>query len=215
MKKTITKKLLKKTYKKGNADMRSVFLLVSLFCLACAVLVPVRVIGVSVAAAVMAIFLGLYFKLRRLGDFGNISKMYFRLLSLTEKTERAMDSMEGNGNVYAYVFLLRFGDAGMVEVRGEEYKKAAVGRPYYVAFFAENDRPFACFDAAEYDPAPELDLRREESGSETAMTAQTKPEHCQKWARCLCLAVLIVAVAAVVVYYAAVWLLVEGVAAMP
>ena len=47
MKKTITKKLLKKTYKKGNSGMRSVFLLVLLFCLVCVALVPNRAVGAA------------------------------------------------------------------------------------------------------------------------------------------------------------------------
>ena len=57
MKKTITKKLLKKTYKKGNSGMRSVFLLVLLFCLVCVALVPNRAVGGGVAAVVMAVLL--------------------------------------------------------------------------------------------------------------------------------------------------------------
>ncbi|MBP3751252.1 MAG: hypothetical protein J6H20_01390 [Pyramidobacter sp.] len=159
MKKTITKKLLKKTYKKGNSGMRSVFLLVLLFCLVCVALVPNRAVGGGVAAVVMAVFLGLYFKLRRQGDFGNVSKAYFRLLPLTEKSERALDSMESDGNVYAYVYQLRFGDAGAVGVNGKTFEKAQPGQMYHVAFFAQNDQPFACFDAEEYDPAPAFEVR--------------------------------------------------------
>ncbi|MCR4818617.1 MAG: hypothetical protein K5841_06640 [Fretibacterium sp.] len=190
MKKEITMKLLKKDYAKKHKAERRMFLFAVIFCLACIALVPERIIGVSVAAVVMGIAFILYTKFKRAGVYGNVNKAYFRLLPMTGKEEsRSGDSESG----YISTYWLRFGEYGAVEMlKYNDYKNAQEGQLYYVAFYSENDKPFACFDAEKYE-LPVGQLPRQ-SGFVTLILAGTL---------------------AAIFYYGAVFLLLQGVNAMP
>lgn len=191
MKTALTRKILKKDYAKRNRTLRRMFIFAVLFCLACVTLVPVRVIGVSVAAVVMGIAFVLYARLKRAGFCGNISKAYFRTLPVTGKEESRHGDAESG---YETSYWLRFGEYGLVEaLKYQDYKEAEEGQLYHVSFFSENDKPFACFDAETYELPSEMLTRRPGFVS----------------------LILAGALAAAFLYYGAVWLLVEGVRAMP
>ena len=157
MKKTLTRKLLKKDYAARNRGLRRMFLFALVFCLLCVALVPVRLIGMSVAGVVMGIAFTIYARGKRLGDFGDVGKAYFRLLPMTGKEETRHGDPESG---YSSSFWLRFGEYGAVEaLKFSDYEKAEEGRLYHVAFFSETDKPFACFDAGACDLDPSFPVR--------------------------------------------------------
>ena len=158
MKTAITRKLLKKDYAARNRELRRMFLFAAVFCLLCVALVPVRLIGLAVAGAVMGIAFASYARGKRLGQFGDVGKAYFRLLPVTGKEESQHGDPESG---YSSSFYLCFGEHGAVEaLKFNDYKEAEEGRPYYVAFFSESDKPFACFDAEAYDLDPGFEVRQ-------------------------------------------------------
>lgn len=158
MKQTITRKLLKKDYATRNRGLRRMFLFAAVFCLLCVALVPVRLIGLSVAVVVMGIAFAIYARGKRLGKFGDVGKAYFRLLPMTGKEESQHGDPESG---YTSSFWLRFGEHGAVEVlKFGDYEKAEEGRLYHVAFFSETDEPFAYFDAEVYDLDPGFEVRQ-------------------------------------------------------
>ena len=160
MKTAITRKLLKKDYAARNRGLRRMFLFAAVFCLLCVALVPVpvRLIGLAVAVVVMGIAFAIYARGKRLGQFGDVGKAYFRLLPMTGKEESQHGDPESG---YSSSFWLRFGEHGAVEaLKFSDYEKAEEGRLYHVAFFSETDKPFACFDAEAYGLDPRFEVRQ-------------------------------------------------------
>ncbi len=78
--------------------------------------------------------------------------MYLKRLSLTDKKESVSADPDSAGNAYSTTFLLYFGDDS-AEVNRTEFERAEAGDDYYVAFFSENGRAFACFSCRDFEPA--------------------------------------------------------------
>ncbi|MCR5347235.1 MAG: hypothetical protein K6E38_05600 [Fretibacterium sp.] len=84
MKKALTRDLLKKNHAKKHKSGRSLFLFTAFYCLLCAALISVRLIGVPIAAAVMVgafVMYTLYTRLRHIRSVWNINRPYFSPLS--------------------------------------------------------------------------------------------------------------------------------------
>ena len=81
MKTVITQELLKKERGAKRSGL-GLLLLAAVFCLACILLIPVRLLGIGVAVVVAAIALGIWTKVRKQEGRGDIAKAYFRLLPL-------------------------------------------------------------------------------------------------------------------------------------
>ena len=158
MKTVITQELLKKE----RGTKRSGFgllLLAAVFCLACILLIPVRLLGIGVAVVVAAIALGIWTKVRKQEGRGDIAKAYFRLLPLSGKKE--YEDHDDNGNVNSVTLCLQFGEYGEVETpRRDAFEAAQPGDPYYVAFYSETDRAFACFAAEAFEPDGSFQIRQ-------------------------------------------------------
>ena len=133
-------------------------LLAVAFCLACILLIPVRLIGIGAAAVVAAITLGIRAKVRKEEARGDIARAYFRLLPLSGKSEYENRDDEGLGSVNLY---LQFGEYGEVEIpRRDACEAAQPGDLYYVAFYSETDRPFVCFPAEAFEPDGSFQIRQ-------------------------------------------------------
>ncbi len=158
MKKTITRELLKQWVRTENRSSLSVIVMPAIFALVCVVLIPVRAIGFGVAAVVLCLVLLYLRKLRSLEPVGKPEKAYLRRLELTAKEESKTADPDSAGNAYSTRLLLCFG-ADSVEVDSAEFERAEPGEPYYVAFFSENGRAFACFSCREYEPAAGMEVR--------------------------------------------------------
>ncbi len=155
----ITRDFMKKTYAAKNRDLLGILFIAAAFALVCILLLPDRVLGFLIAALVMAIAFGIYTKIRKAGETGDVAKAYFRCLCVTGKKQSADADPDGNGNAYAEHFDLCFGENNPVEVTRQEYDAAQIGDAYYVAYYSESDTSFACFSAAQYILSPELPLR--------------------------------------------------------
>ena len=158
MKTIITQELLKKERGAKKSGL-ALLLLAAVFCLACILLIPVRPLGIGVAAAVAAVALGILAKVRKQEGRGNIAGAYFRLLPLSGREE--YEDHDDNGNTSSVTFCLQVGEYGEVETpRREDYAAAQPGDQYYVAFYSETDRAFACFPAAAYEPDGSFQIRQ-------------------------------------------------------
>ena len=90
---------------------------------------------------------------------GDIAKAYFRLLPLSGKKE--YEDHDDNGNVNSVTLCLQFGEYGEVETpRRDAFEAAQPGDPYYVAFYSETDRAFACFAAEAFEPDGSFQIRQ-------------------------------------------------------
>lgn len=158
MKTVITQELLKKERGAKRSGL-GLLLLAAVFCLACILLIPVRLLGIGVAVVVAAVALGIWTKVRKQEGRGDIAKAYFRLLPLSGKEE--VEDRDDNGNTSFVTFYLQFGEHGEVKTpRREDYAAAQPGDRYYVAFYSETDRAFACFPAADYEPDGSFQIRQ-------------------------------------------------------
>ena len=156
MKTTITRKLLKKDYAARTRTLRRYFFYAVFFCALWLAFFP-HLVSVLVTVIIMGAAFAIYAKGKRVGEFGDVRKAYFRRLPLSGKEE----TRHGDEEVgYSSAFWLRFGEHGEVEVlKFSDYKEAEEGQLYYVAFFSETDKPFACFDAEAYDLDPSFLLK--------------------------------------------------------
>ena len=158
MKTVITQELLKKE-RGAKISGLGLLLLAAVFCLACILLIPVRLLGIGVAVVVAAIALGIWTKVRKQEGRGDIAKAYFRLLPLSGKKE--YEDHDDNGNVNSVTLCLQFGEYGEVETpRRDAFEAAQPGDPYYVAFYSETDRAFACFAAEAFEPDGSFQIRQ-------------------------------------------------------
>ena len=158
MKTVITKELLQKERRAKKGGL-ALLLLAAAFCLACILLIPVRLLGIGVAVVVAAVALGIWAKVRKQEGRGDIAKAYFRLLPLSSKKE--YEDHDDNGNVNSVTLCLQFGEYGEVETqRRDAFEAAQPGDRYYVAFYSETDRAFACFPAADYEPDGSFQIRQ-------------------------------------------------------
>lgn len=158
MKTPITKALLKQRVTTENKSNLSVIVVPAIFALACIVLVPVKAIGIGIAAVVMLLVFLYLRKLRSLEPTGNPDKAYLRKLPVTKKEELKSEDPDSVGNAYYMRYLLYFGDE-YAEVKGGEYDQVQPGDLYYVAFFSENGRAFACFSCNDFEPDGTVEVR--------------------------------------------------------
>ena len=156
--KTIDKNLLQERFRQGNKSTKFIILFPALFSLVCILIIPVKAIGIGIAAVLMCCVFLFLRRLKNVGGIGDPSKAYLKRLELSEKKEERIDDPDSPGNAYKILLFLCFGGSE-VEVPREEYEAAQVGAPYYVAFYSENDNSFACFPCDAYEPAPEMELR--------------------------------------------------------
>ena len=158
MKTVITQELLKKERRLKKSGL-ALLLLAAAFCLACILLIPVRLLGIGIAVVVAAFALGSWTKARKQEGRGSVDGAYFRLLPLSGKEED--EDHDDNGNVNSVTFYLQFGEYGEVETpRRDDYAAAQPGDLYYVAFYSETDRAFACFPAEAYEPDGSFRVRQ-------------------------------------------------------
>ncbi len=158
MKTPITKALLKQKVRAENKSNLSVIVVPAIFALACIALVPVKAIGIGIAVVVMLLVFLYLRKLRSLEPTGNPDKAYLRKLPMTAKKEQENSDPDSAGNAYSTMLLLYFGD-DYAEVNRSEYEQAQPGDLYYVAFFSENSRAFACFSCNDFEPDGTVEVR--------------------------------------------------------
>lgn len=156
MKKTLTRKLLKKDYAARNRYLKRYFFYMVFFCALWLVSFPAQV-SVFVTVVIIGAAFVIYVRGKRRGEFGDAGKAYFRLLPVTGKEAHSYGEDEISSS---NAFYLCFGEHGRVEVlKSRDYEKAEEGHLYHVAFFSESDKPFACFDAEAYDLDPSFPVR--------------------------------------------------------
>ncbi len=158
MKTPITRELLRQNVVAEKKNSAMIIILPVLFALVCVLMIPVQAIGIGVAVVVMLLVFLFVRKLRKLEPTGDPVKAYLSRLAMTKKEEAESGDPDSAGNVYSRKHYLDFGDL-YVEVDAEEYEKAQPGDLYYVAFFAENGRAFACFSCEDYEPDGTVEVR--------------------------------------------------------
>lgn len=155
MKKTLTRKLLKKDYAARNRELRRYFLYAVFFSLLWIWFFPEH--SLFPVVIVMGIAFAMYIEAKRSRRFGDVRNAYFRLLPATGKEAYSYGEDQISSSNVFYLF---FGEHGKVEVlKSRDYNKAKEGHLYHVAFFSESDKPFACFDAEVYDLDPSFPVR--------------------------------------------------------
>ncbi len=148
-KKKLTKNQLLKDYSKfARKSMRPLFMFIP-FGLLCIILIPLRPLAWGLGLLTFLIFGLLYKRMRSQDNTGNPRKAYIRLLTLTSKDETSAGSEEDGWSFYYY---LTFDEKYRFEVIRREYKDAEEGKPYYVAFFEKDDKPFLSYSVEDWDP---------------------------------------------------------------
>ncbi len=158
MKQKITKDYLRKTYAKSNRSLIAIAALAAVFAIACIALIPEKVAGIGAALIVIVIAACVYLRFRKQTGAGDVGKAYFRLQKLSGKKEEESRDPDNPSNVYAYYYLLEFGDKS-VEVEKGEFETADEGDFYYVAYFSETDAAFACFAKERFELSDEFALQ--------------------------------------------------------
>ncbi len=158
MKTPITKDILKQKVRTEKKSVVSIILIPSIFALVCLLIIPVKAIGIGIAAVVVCLIFLFLRKLRSLEPAGDPEKAYLKKLALTKKAEETTSDPDSAGNAYSTRFMLYFGDQ-CAEVDRAGFEIAEPGDLYYVAFFSENGRAFACFSCIDHEPDGTLEVR--------------------------------------------------------
>ena len=156
MKTVLTKELLKKNLAKQNRTLTVLLAFAGVFCLLCLLLVPNKLVAAGITAFVALFAGGLYLKFRSLAGKRDLSRAYRRCLPLIGKKEIEHTDQDEDGTTTTVECCLDFGENRVVRTDKKAFADAREGGLYYVAFWAEDDSPFACFSAADYEPGPEL-----------------------------------------------------------
>ena len=158
MKTPITKNMLKGKVTAEKKSSLAIILIPVLFALACILLIPVKAIGIGIAAVVLLLVFLFLRKLRQAEPTGDPEKAYLSRRAVTKKTEEQSADPDSAGNAYSRKYYLDFDDQ-YAEVDAREFEKAQPGDLYYVAFFSENGRAFACFRCEDYEPDGTVEVR--------------------------------------------------------
>ncbi|MBQ7558353.1 MAG: hypothetical protein IJT00_09880, partial [Lachnospiraceae bacterium] len=84
------------------------------------------------------------------------SRAYLRCLPLLGKNAVEHTDQDEDGTTTTIAYCLDFGENRVVRTDRKPFAEAREGELYYVVFCAEDDSPFACYSAADYEPGPEL-----------------------------------------------------------
>ena len=156
MKTVLTKELLKKNLAKQNRTLMALLAFAGLFCLACLILVPNKLVALGITAFVALFAGGMYLKYRKTAGKRDLSRAYFRLLPLMGKNAVERTDQDEDGTTTTVEFCLNFGENRVLLTDKKAFADAREGELYYVAFWAEDDSPFACYSAVLYEPGPEF-----------------------------------------------------------
>jgi hypothetical protein len=156
MKTILTKELLKKDLAKQNRTLTVLLAFAGIFCLLCLLLVPNKLVALGITAFVALFAGGMYLKYRRMAGKRDLSRACLRLLPLMGKNAIEHTDQDEDGTTTTVEFCLDFGENRAVLTDKKAFDEALAGELYYVAFWAEDDAPFACYSAADYEPGPEI-----------------------------------------------------------
>ena len=157
MKTVITREFLKKEQAARNGKTAAGMLVVPvLFCLAAFLFVPNKLVALGITAFIVLFAGGLYLKYRSLSGKRDLSRAYLRCLPLIGKNKVEHTDQDEDGTSVTVEYNMDFGNNRIVRENQKNYTEAQEGGLYYVAFYAEDDSPFACFNAADFEPGPEL-----------------------------------------------------------
>ena len=156
MKTVLTKELLKKNLAKQNRTLMALLAFAGLFCLACLILVPNKLVALGITAFVALFAGGMYLKYRKTAGKRDLSRAYLRRLPLMGKNAVERTDQDEDGTTTTVEYCLDFGENRVVLTGKKAFSDAREGELYYVAFWAEDDSPFACYSAVLYEPGPEF-----------------------------------------------------------
>ncbi len=156
MKTVLTKELLKKDLAKQNRTLTVLLVFAGLFCLLCLLLVPNKLVALGITVFVVLFAGGLYLKYRKTAGKRDLSLAYLRRLPLMGKNAVEHTDQDEDGTTTTVEFCLDFGENRVVLTDKKAFADAREGELYYVAFWAEDDSPFACFSSDLYEPGPEF-----------------------------------------------------------
>lgn len=156
MKTILTKELLKKDLAKQNRTLTILLAFAGLFCLLCLLLVPNKLVALGITVFVVLFAGGLYLKYRKTAGKRDLSRAYLRRLPLMGKNAVEHTDQDEDGTTTTVEYTLDFGENRVVRTDRKAFADAREGEPYYVAFWAEDDSPFACYSADLYEPGTEL-----------------------------------------------------------
>ena len=156
MKTVLTKELLKKNLAKQNRTLTVLLAFAGIFCLLCLLLVPNKLVALGITAFVALFAGGMYLKYRRMAGKRELSRAYLRLLPLIEKNAVEHTEQDEDGTTTTIEYRLDFGENRIVRTDNKAFAHVREDELYYVAFWAEDDSPFACYSAADYEPGPEI-----------------------------------------------------------
>ena len=156
MKTILTKELLKKDLAKQNRTLRVLLAFAGLFCLVCLILVPNKLVALGITVFVALFAGGLYLKYRKTAGKRDVSRACLRLLPLMGKNAVEHTDQDEDGTTTTVEYTLDFGENRVVLTDKKAFADAHEGELYYVAFWAEDDSPFACFSSDLYEPGPEF-----------------------------------------------------------
>ena len=158
MKTILTKELLKKDRAKQNRTLTAMLAFAGVFCLLCLLLVPNKLVALGITAFVALFAGGMYLKYRSLAGKHDLSRAYFRCLPLLGKKEIEHRDQDEDGTTTTVEYSLDFGENRIVQADKKAFAQAREGELFYVAFWAEDDSPFACYSADLYEPGPDFPL---------------------------------------------------------
>ena len=156
MKTVLTKELLKKNLAKQNRTLMALLAFAGLFCLACLILVPNKLVALGITAFVALFAGGLYLKYQKTTVKRDLSRAYLRRLPLMGKNAVERTDQDEDGTTTTVEYCLDFGENRVVLTDKKAFSEARKGELYYVAFWAEDDSSFDCFSADLYEPGPEF-----------------------------------------------------------
>ena len=157
MKTVITREFLKKEQAARNGKTAAGLLVFPvLFCLAAFLFVPNKLVALGITAFIVLFAGGLYLKYRKTAGKRDLSRAYLRRLPLMGKNAVEHTDQDEDGTTATIAYCLDFGENRGVRTDRKAFAEAREGELYYVVFCAEDDSPFACYSAADYEPGPEL-----------------------------------------------------------
>lgn len=157
MKTVITREFLKKEQEARNGKTAAGLLVFPvLFCLAAFLFVPNKLVALGITAFFVLFAGGLYLKYRKTAGKREFSRAYLRCLPLLGKNAVEHTDQDEDGTTTTIAYCLDFGENRVVRTDRKAFAEAREGELYYVVFCAEDDSPFACYSAADYEPSPEL-----------------------------------------------------------
>jgi hypothetical protein len=159
MKKQVTRAVLCKYRLKVMSSAIKIMAFILLFALVSFAIVPFPV-GTVMGTVCCILALIVYLKARKEEQPGKIKKAYIRMTPLVRKKVSEDGVSDENGDPGGVSFYFYFESDGRVEVTNyKTYRNGTEGKLYLVAYYSENNKPFACFDADLYEPGDGIELR--------------------------------------------------------